>query len=75
MFLIDPVLQVIERKQYRYRDFDNFEVKSICEILAMRNRMIFIYDSPAVRPIALVPEIGPDLVTRHLALYLSGALV
>ena len=70
MFLIDPVLQVIEKKRYRYLGFNNFEGGSVLDILAMKDRMFFIindyYTSTGLT--ALVSEIGSDLITRWFTL-------
>ena len=75
MFLIDPVLRVIEKKRYRYRDFDGFEVGSVCEILAMRDRVLFICVDRTTGPTTLVSEPGPDLLTRRFTLGLINPRV
>ena len=71
MFLIDPVLQVIEKKRYRYLGFDHFEVGSVWDILAMKDRMFIINDYTPTGLTALVSEIRSDLITRRFTLVLA----
>ena len=75
MFFIDPVLQVIEKKGYRFHGFEGFESDSIFEILAMGDRMFFICGYAPEAPIALVSEPSPEMVTGRFTLYLPGGWV
>ena len=70
LLLIDPVLQVIEKKQYRYHGFDNFEADSIFEILGVGDRMFFICGYVPAGPTALVSEASPDMATGRFTLHL-----
>ena len=71
VFLIDPILQVIEKKRYRFLGFDISEIDFVWDILAMKDRMFFIInDYTPTGLTALVSEIGSDLITRRFTLLL-----
>ena len=71
-----PVLQVIEQRPYRYHGFDDFEVDSVFEILAVGNRMFFICGYRPERGFtALVSEPSPDIVTGRFTLRIPGEWV
>ena len=68
-FLIDPVSQVIQKKQPIHTDFEDGTY--LWNILAIKNRMFFICeDSEDALRITIVAEPGPNSVTKHLNLSL-----
>jgi len=73
VFLIDPVSQVVQKKQIIHRDFANDA--DLLRILAIKDRMFFICEGPEeTMRITIVAGPGPNSVIRHFNLDLTGVV-